>query len=154
MADCIIAVAYIGFVILLLSDFIFAIAGSIVLSMTKDANGETENVWVYVLVQVIFMWLCACGFGSDIHTKTTIDERGHKTVERSSSTNIISLGYVGISIWGLVIYTQASQKTEDYYMDTYPQLWGYFATISIMHLVIYVCSAVILVLACLMGIMR
>jgi len=136
MINTLIASGYFILLLFILVEFALTITGSVILSKNNNAIHEPENVWIYVLVQNILMWLCICGFGSETQ-RVEKNSNGHKTVSTSSSTNIIGLGNLAISIWGFIIYFQATNDTKDFYLNVYPSLWHYLEILCIYHLILF-----------------
>ncbi|AYV75602.1 MAG: hypothetical protein Terrestrivirus2_110 [Terrestrivirus sp.] len=142
-----------GLIIFLLafvfSELGFAISGSVILAQNNGIMHGPWNVWIYVLVQVLLLYISFFGLANDQRTKTETDSNGKKnTVTVSKSSGFINLAMFGISIWGLVIYNQMDSVNREMYQTLYPSLLLYLQAVTTYFLILYIIAAVIAVLAC------
>lgn len=134
-------------VFVLFSEFIFAIAGAVVLNNNSKAKNEPEQVWVQVLVNVILMFCLICGVGSE--TVLVKNESGEIVKRYSSSSETLMLANFAIDIWGMCIYYQMSSENRHLYQTDYNSLYMYLKIISIYHVILYVlCAGVLLFYCC------
>jgi hypothetical protein len=136
-------------VALVLSELGFAIAGSVILGQNNGIMNGPWHVWIYVLVQVLLLYISFFGLANDQRTKTETDSNGKKTtVTVSKSSGIINIAMFGISIWGLVIYNQMDSVNREMYQTLYPSLLLYLQAVTTYFLILYIIVAVFAVLTC------
>jgi hypothetical protein len=132
-----------------LSTLGFAIAGSVILAQTSEIIHGPYNVWIYVLVEVIILYILALGLFRDKYTTVKEDENGNKSkITVSQTSGIISLGALGVAIWGMVIYYNMDDVTHAMYMTSYPSLILYLQAIVTYFIICWSLLGLFLVLAC------